>query len=63
MLDFLCILFRTVWVVSDDQRSKVSVIDRVVDGDRDLVLGIVVDDSTPDRTPHGLRIKRKKTDI
>ena len=44
-----------IGTVGDDGGAKVGVVDRVVDGDRELVAGVVVDHGARDTSPHRLR--------
>jgi len=54
LLDFLCILVGVVDVIINGSGREIRAVDRVVNRDRDFILGIVVDNRTGDSCPHGL---------
>ena|SRR6266545_8174964 len=59
LLDLLCILVRVVGVVRKDHGGKICVVDGVVDRDRKLILGVIVNNSTSHGTPHWLQTRKK----
>lgn len=54
LLDVLCIFVRVVGVVVDDPRREIGAVDRIVNGNGNLKLRVIVDDSARDGSPHRL---------
>ena len=57
-LDLFRVLVRGVWTVWDGHRRKIGAINRIVNGQCDLKLGIVIDHSACDSGPHRLKKRR-----
>jgi len=60
LLDLLCILIRVVGIVRNDRGFKICVVHRVVDRDCELILGVIVNNTTSHGTPHWLQTRGKK---
>ena len=53
--DNLCLLIRLCGIIREDRRAEIGVVDRVMDGDRNLKASFVGEERTRDASPHRLR--------
>lgn len=63
LLDDGCLRVRVVGVVGHDRGRKVRAVDRIMDGDGDLKLGITVDDGAGYACPHRLAVAQSAGDM
>lgn len=58
LLDLLGVFLKIALHIGNGHGREVGAVDRIMDGDRDLVFGIVVDYVASDSCPHGLEIPK-----